>query len=135
MTKVARNPGLWVLLLLLSIIFMGPLVVMGLTALKTPGDAQAADWSFWPSEFTARAFEVLFSSPDNPLLRWFLNSMIAASAHSVLADRLAARVGAGVPLPGTVALLLAGSLAAGGVARRAGKPAAGRGPLRAHAGA
>ncbi|SOC53838.1 carbohydrate ABC transporter permease [Ornithinimicrobium cerasi] len=84
MTKVARNPVLWVLLLLLSIIFMGPLVVMGLTALKTPGDAQAADWSFWPSEFTARAFEVLFSSPDNPILRWFLNSMIAATAHSLL---------------------------------------------------
>lgn len=83
-TKVARNPLLWLLLLVLSLIFMGPLVVMGLTSLKTPSDAQSADWSFWPGEFTTRAYELLFSSADNPILRWFLNSMLAATLHALL---------------------------------------------------
>lgn len=84
MRSMARNPFLWIVLLLLSIIFVGPLAVMGLTSLKTPADAQSADWSFWPGEFTTRAYDVLLSSADNPVLRWFLNSMIAASAHALL---------------------------------------------------
>lgn len=84
MNRAARNPLLWLLLLVLSVVFLGPLAVMGLTSLKTPAEAQAADWSFWPSEFTTRAYDILFNSPDNPILRWFLNSMLAASAHAVL---------------------------------------------------
>lgn len=84
MRSAARNPFLWVGLTLLSIVFVGPLAVMALTSLKTAGDAQSADWSFWPREFSPRAYEVLFASADNPVLRWFLNSMIAASAHALL---------------------------------------------------
>jgi multiple sugar transport system permease protein len=84
MRSAARNPFLWVGLLLLSIVFVGPLAVMALTSVKTAADAQSADWSFWPEEFDTRAYDVLFASADNPVLRWFLNSMIAASAHALL---------------------------------------------------
>lgn len=84
MRSMARNPFLWIVLFLLSIIFVGPLAVMGLTSMKTASEAQSADWSFWPGEFTTRAYEALFASADNPILRWFLNSMIAASAHALL---------------------------------------------------
>ncbi len=84
MRSMARNPFLWIVLFLLSIIFVGPLTVMGLTSVKTASEAQSADWSFWPGEFTTRAYEALFASADNPILRWFLNSMIAASAHALL---------------------------------------------------
>jgi multiple sugar transport system permease protein len=93
MNKTARNPLLWVLLLVLSVIFLGPLVVMGLTSLKTSGEAQSADWTFWPSEFSTRAYEILFNSPDNPILRWFLNSMLAASLHALLVVVTAAMAG------------------------------------------
>lgn len=93
MNRAARNPLLWLLLLVLSVVFLGPLVVMGLTSLKTSGDAQSADWSFWPAEFTTRAYDVLFNSPDNPILRWFVNSMVAASAHALLVVLVASLAG------------------------------------------
>lgn len=84
MRSVAKNPLLWVLLTLLSMIFLGPIVAMFLTSVKTTGEAQAADPTFWPREFTGRAYDVLFNSPDNPILRWFANSLLSATAHSLL---------------------------------------------------
>jgi multiple sugar transport system permease protein len=84
MTKVAKNPFLWLLLALLSVVFIGPIMAMLLTSLKTSADAQSASPRLWPSEFTTRAFEVLFTSADNPVLRWFVNSMVAATAHALL---------------------------------------------------
>lgn len=84
MRSIAKNPLLWVLLTLLSMIFLGPIVAMFLTSVKTTGEAQAADPTFWPREFTGRAYDVLFNSPDNPILRWFANSLLSATAHSLL---------------------------------------------------
>lgn len=84
MRSIAKNPLLWVLLTLLSMIFLGPIVAMFLTSVKTTGEAQAADPTFWPREFTGRAYDVLFNSPDNPILRWFVNSLLSATAHSLL---------------------------------------------------
>lgn len=93
MRSVAKNPFLWVLLTLLSIVFMGPLVIMALTSLKTTDEAQAADPRFWPSAFTTRAYDVLFNSPDNPVLRWFANSLLSATAHSILVVTTASLAG------------------------------------------
>ncbi len=93
MRSVARNPFLWVLLTLLSIVFLGPLAVMGLTSLKTTGEAQSADPTLLPTEWTTRAYDVLFNSPDNPVLRWFANSLLAAGAHALLVVTTASLAG------------------------------------------
>ena len=93
MRSAARNPLLWILLTLLSMVFLGPIVAMMLTSLKTPADAQAADPTLVPREFTVRAYEILLGSPDNPILRWFLNSMLAATAHALLVVATASLAG------------------------------------------
>lgn len=84
MRRTARNPLLWILLTLLSVVFVGPIAAMLLTSLKPTAEAQSADPDLLPSEITFRAYEVLFTSADNPVLRWFLNSMLAATAHALL---------------------------------------------------
>lgn len=84
MRRTARNPLLWLLLTLLSVVFIGPIAAMVLTSLKPTAEAQSANPSLVPSEITFRAYEVLFTSADNPVLRWFMNSMLAATAHAVL---------------------------------------------------
>ncbi|WP_298746187.1 carbohydrate ABC transporter permease [uncultured Serinicoccus sp.] len=84
MRRAARNPLLWVVLTLLSVVFVGPIAAMLLTSLKPTAEAQSADPGLLPGEITFRAYEVLFTSADNPVLRWFLNSMLAATAHALL---------------------------------------------------
>ncbi|MFK5689118.1 carbohydrate ABC transporter permease [Ornithinimicrobium sp. LYQ92] len=84
MRRTARNPLLWILLTLLSVVFVGPIAAMLLTSLKPTAEAQSADPDLLPSEITFRAYEVLFTSADNPVLRWFMNSMLAATAHALL---------------------------------------------------
>ncbi|MFK5584079.1 carbohydrate ABC transporter permease [Serinicoccus sp. LYQ131] len=84
MRRTARNPLLWILLTLLSVVFVGPIAAMLLTSLKPTAEAQSADPDLLPSEITFRAYEVLLTSADNPVLRWFMNSMLAATAHALL---------------------------------------------------
>lgn len=84
MRKAGRNPFLWVTLLALSIVFLGPIVAMALTSLKTTAEAQSADPSLWPTEFTSRAYGVLLDSADNPVFQWFANSLIAAGTHAIV---------------------------------------------------
>lgn len=84
MTRVARNPLLWILLAVLSVIFLGPLLIMLFTSLKTAGESQSVPPTLWPQQPTIRAYDILLSAADNPIFRWFANSMIAASSHALL---------------------------------------------------
>ncbi len=93
MRSVARNPLLWLMLTLLSVVFVGPMAVMFLTSFKTSGESQSVPPTIWPHEWTTAAYEVLLSSPDNPVLRWFLNSLLAASAHALLVVLTASMAG------------------------------------------
>ncbi|MFK5633955.1 MULTISPECIES: carbohydrate ABC transporter permease [unclassified Ornithinimicrobium] len=93
MRSVARNPFLWVLLTLLSVVFIGPLVVMFLTSFKTTQESQSVPPTIWPGEWTTRAYDVLLSSADNPILRWFFNSFAAATAHALLVVLTASMAG------------------------------------------
>lgn len=85
MRRRRRNPFFWLALILLAVIFIGPIVLMVLTAFKTRLEAQAVPPTILPQEWTVRAFEILFQ-PDSttPVLRWFLNSMVAAAGHALL---------------------------------------------------
>ena len=82
MRRRRRNPFFWLALILLAVIFIGPIVLMVLTAFKTRLEAQAVPPTILPQEWTVGAFEILFQ-PDSttPVLRWFLNSMVAATGH------------------------------------------------------
>ncbi|UFU07987.1 carbohydrate ABC transporter permease [Ruania halotolerans] len=93
MHRAARNPLLWIVLVLLSMVIIGPLVAMALTSLKTTAESQTSPPTLWPEVFTWRAYEVLFAAADNPILQWFANSMISAAAHAVLVVTVASMAG------------------------------------------
>ncbi|MGV8845243.1 MULTISPECIES: carbohydrate ABC transporter permease [Tessaracoccus] len=84
MKRVARNPLLWILLAILSIIFLGPLLIMFFTSLKTAGESQSVPPTLWPQAPTLRAYDILLSAADNPIFLWFANSMVAATLHALL---------------------------------------------------
>ncbi len=80
-----RNPLFWIALGLLALGFIGPVVLMILTSFKSRVESQSVPPTILPREWTGRAYEVLFQ-PDSatPVLRWFLNSMVAATGHALL---------------------------------------------------
>jgi len=78
------GPGFWVIMVLLALAFVGPLIWMLITAFKSGVEARSVPPTFFPKDPTLSAFQTLFSDKTNPVLLWLLNSMIAATAHSLL---------------------------------------------------
>ncbi|MDQ6659096.1 MAG: carbohydrate ABC transporter permease [Actinomycetota bacterium] len=83
--RVVRQVLLWVILALLTIIFIAPLLWMLSTSLKTNADATKLPLSWWPRPFDTSAYQVLFqSSSQTPVLRWFANSLGAGVLNTAL---------------------------------------------------
>jgi multiple sugar transport system permease protein len=75
----------WALVLVLAVTFIGPLAWMGLTSLKSYGEATSTPPTLWPAEVDVSAYQRLLSLDGQyPVLRWFLNSLLASSLHTVL---------------------------------------------------
>lgn len=108
MRKVSRNPVFWIVMAILTVIFIGPLAVMILTSFKTNVEAKQVPATLFPHEWTLRAYrQLLFVDESSPVLRWVGNSFIAASANSVLTCLFAAMAAyafARLRLPGKNAL-------------------------------
>ena len=80
-----QNPLFWIGMVLLSLVFVGPLVWIFLTSFKTAVESRLVPPTLFPTEPTVRAFQTLFFGDDSsPVLLWTLNSVVAATAHSVL---------------------------------------------------
>ncbi|SCG56511.1 carbohydrate ABC transporter permease [Micromonospora coxensis] len=79
-----RRSARYAVLVLLALIFLTPLVWMAVTSVKTYGDAQRIPPSFLPDPFSTYAYRQVLDNASNPVLRWFLNSMLAATLHSAL---------------------------------------------------
>lgn len=73
-------------LILLTVVFVTPLLWMLSTSFKTNAEATQLPPNWIPEEFTLESYSTIFSTGESqtPVLRWFLNSMIAASAHTAL---------------------------------------------------
>jgi multiple sugar transport system permease protein len=75
----------WITLAVLTVIFVAPLIWMLITSFKTSNDATSVPLSWLPHPFTSSAYStVLTTNSATPVLRWFLNSLIAATANAVL---------------------------------------------------
>jgi multiple sugar transport system permease protein len=74
----------YALLVLLTLLFVSPLVFMLVTSFKTPAEAVQTPPTWWPDPFTTQAYERIFQAADTPVFRWFLNSMLAAAANAAL---------------------------------------------------
>jgi multiple sugar transport system permease protein len=83
--KRTRGVAWYTVLIGLSLIFVAPLVWMLLTSLKSPGEATQVPPTVVPQDPTTGAFGTLFTgNSQTPVLRWFLNSILAATGQAVL---------------------------------------------------
>ena len=86
--SISRRPGrrvlFWLVLVVLTVLFISPLVFMILTSFKTSTDAGAVGASWIPNPFTTQAYESILTASGTPVLRWFANSVIAALGNALL---------------------------------------------------
>jgi len=81
----ARGIAWYTMLIGLSLIFVAPLVWMLLTSIKGPGEATQVPPTVVPQDPTTEAYSTLFTgNSQTPVLRWFLNSMLAATGQAVV---------------------------------------------------
>ena len=72
-------------LILLTVVFLAPVLWMISTSFKTNPEATQWPLTWIPREFSTEGYVPIFrSGSENPVLRWFMNSLIAALAHMVL---------------------------------------------------
>lgn len=89
--QTAKTAGRYAVLIVLALLFVSPLIFMLVTSFKTRGEATSLPPTWIPDPFTTEAYESLFrSGTSTPVLRWFANSMIAATANAFLVVAAAA---------------------------------------------
>jgi multiple sugar transport system permease protein len=74
----------YALLALLSLLIVGPLLFILVTSFKTRAEATGTPPTWIPQEFTGQAYDAILGSGETPVLRWFMNSMIAAVGNAAL---------------------------------------------------
>jgi multiple sugar transport system permease protein len=74
----------YVVLVVLTALFVSPLLFALVTSFKTSQQAVETPPSWWPSPFTTQAYQRIFDAADTPVFRWFLNSLMAATANAAL---------------------------------------------------
>jgi multiple sugar transport system permease protein len=75
---------------LLALLFVSPLLFMLVTSFKTRAESTAVPPTWWPSDPTVQAYREILAASGTPVLRWFANSLIAATANSALVVMTAA---------------------------------------------
>ena len=75
---------------ILTILFISPLIWMAVTSFKTQPDAIDPTPQWIPAHPTTNAYDALLGSADTPVLRWFLNSVLAATGQALLVVATAA---------------------------------------------
>ncbi|HET9871214.1 MAG TPA: carbohydrate ABC transporter permease [Propionibacteriaceae bacterium] len=79
-----NGPVFWIGMVVLAAIFITPILWMYVTSFRTLTDSRTVPLEIIPNETTLRAFRFIFSETQNPVLIWALNSLLAATAHSIL---------------------------------------------------
>jgi multiple sugar transport system permease protein len=81
--RLPRDIPRFVLLCVLSVIFLAPIYWMVSTSLKTESDAIAVPVQFVPARPTLENYRTVLTSSDANVGRWTLNSVIVAVAYTV----------------------------------------------------
>ncbi len=74
----------YVVLILLAVLFISPLIFMLVTSFKTRVEAAGIPPTWIPNDPTLQAYRTILGSEGTPVLRWFINSIVAAAAHAAL---------------------------------------------------
>jgi multiple sugar transport system permease protein len=80
----ARVTAFYAGLLLLTVVFVSPLLFMLSTSFKSNVESVSASPTWIPREPTTEGYRFMFSAAQTPVLRWFLNSLLAATGQAVL---------------------------------------------------
>jgi multiple sugar transport system permease protein len=80
--SLASRLGSYTGLLLLTVLFVSPLLFMLTTSFKTNFEAAQPTWI--PKDPTTENYTFIFNATQTPVLRWFANSLIAAAAQAAL---------------------------------------------------
>ncbi len=90
--RPTRKPPIarYLVLIGLALMFISPLLFMLVTSFKTRSEATAVPPTWIPKEPTGQAYSNILNAADTPVLTWFVNSLLAATAHSVLVVATAA---------------------------------------------
>jgi multiple sugar transport system permease protein len=79
-----KQTGLVLLMALLAVLVTAPLVWMLSTAFKTTNEMAQRGINILPSNPTTENFSQILAADQTPVLRWFVNSLVAATLHTVL---------------------------------------------------
>lgn len=80
-----KTTVLYAVLILLTAIFIGPLVWMVLTSFKTSAGSIQMPPNWIPDPFSTEGYSSIFySETQTPVHRWLANSAVAATAHMIL---------------------------------------------------
>jgi multiple sugar transport system permease protein len=83
--QLALSIGWYVVLVVLTVVFVAPLLWMLSTSFKTRQGSTQFPLTWIPREISAEGYNTIFNtSTQTPVLRWFLNSVIAASGHTLI---------------------------------------------------
>ena len=80
----ARAAAFYAGLLLLTVVFVSPLLFMLSTSFKSNVESVSATPTWIPREPTTEGYRFMFSAAQTPVLRWFLNSLLAATGQAAL---------------------------------------------------
>jgi len=80
----------YALLVLLTLLFVSPLLFMISTSFKTRNESGQTPPTLIPQQFTFQAYSHILNAADTPVFRWFLNSMIAATCNAFIVVATAA---------------------------------------------
>ena len=81
--RTAGQVVLYVVLCLVTLLIVLPLVWIVLTSFKTDSDAIQNPFSVFPTPWSVDAY-ITLSSGQQPIFRWFLNSLLAATLQTAI---------------------------------------------------
>lgn len=87
MTAAVRRrqaAGRYVPLTVLGLLFVSPLLFMLVTSFKTRQESAAVPPTWIPRHPTTQAYDAVLNASGTPVLQWFVNSMVAATANALL---------------------------------------------------
>jgi len=82
--RLPRDIPRFLLLCLLSILFLAPVYWMISTSLKPEVDTISTPVQWWPQHPTLENYREVLTSPDGNIVRWTLNSLFVATVFTVL---------------------------------------------------
>jgi multiple sugar transport system permease protein len=83
--RVRRGaPWRTIFLGLLALLFLTPLLWMVSTSLKSTSEVSRAELNALPQDPTTEGYSTILGAPQTPVGTWFLNSMMAATAQTLL---------------------------------------------------